>query len=119
MRSNITYHKEGDSLISNLVIKNDNKNHHIRKYGHLRLNYLKENKRGFYIELIMTWQLANHLSDVDKVATKIVSDTVKKLSEQGGINEELKATNQLEWVQAMNNIKNRAEKIIFKKLIYV
>ena len=119
MRNNTTYHKEGDYLIPNLIIKNDNKNHHIGKYGHLRLKYLKENKRGFYTELIMTGQLANHLSNIDGFATKIVSNTIKKLAEQEGINEELKATNQLEWVQAMNNIKNRAEEIIFKELIYV
>lgn len=118
MINNITYHKEGDYLIPDLTIKNDNKNYHIGKYGHLRLKYLKEHKKGFYTELIMIGQLANHLSDVDEVATKMVSDTVKKLAKQERINEELKATNQLEWVQAMNNIKNRAEEIVFKELIY-
>ena len=118
MRNNITYHKEGDYLIPNLTIENDSKNFHIGKYGHLRLKYLKEHKRGFYTELIMVGELQNHLSDVDEVATKMVSDSVKKLAEQEGINEELKATNQLEWVQAMNNIKNRAEEIVFKELIY-
>lgn len=119
MRNNITYYKEGDYLIPDLTIENDNKNYHIGKYGRLRLKYLKEDKRGFYTELIMVGQLANHLSDVDEVATKMVSATVKKLAEQEGINEELKATNQLDWVQAMNNIKNRAEEIMFKELIYV
>ena len=119
MRNNITYHKEGDYLIPNLTIENANKNYHIWKYGHLRLKYIKEHKKGFYTELIMVGQLANHLSDVDEVATKMVSATVKKLAEQEGINEELKATNQLEWVQDMSNIKNRAEKIMFKELIYV
>lgn len=118
MRNNIAYYKEGDYLLPNLTIENDNKKQHIGKYGHLRLKYLKENKRGFYTELIMAGQLANHLSDVDEVATKMVSDTVKKLAEQEGINEELKATNQFEWVQTMNNIKNRAEEIMFKELIY-
>lgn len=118
MRNNITYHKEGDYLIPDLTIENDNKNYHIGKYGHLRLKYLKEHKIGFYTELIMVGQLANHLSDVNEVATKMVSATVKKLAEQEGINEELKSTNQLEWVQAMNNIKNRAEEIMFKELIY-
>ena len=87
MRNNITYHKEGDYLIPDLTIENDNKNYHIGKYGHLRLKYLKEHKRGFYTELIMIGQLANHLSDVDKVATKMVSATVKKLAKQEGINE--------------------------------
>ncbi len=119
MRNDITYHKEGDYLIPDLTIENDNKNYHIGKYGYLRLKYLKEHKRGFYTELIMAGQLANHLSDVDEVASKMISDTIKKLAEKEGINEELKATNQMEWVQAMNNIKNRAEEIVFRELIYV
>ena len=118
MRNIITYHKEGDYLIPDLIIENNNKNQHIGKYGHLRLKYLKEHKRGFYTELIMVGELQNHLSDVDEVATKMVADTIKKLADQEGINEELKANNQLEWVQSMNNIKNRAEEIVFKELIY-
>ncbi len=118
MRNNITYHKEGDYLIPNLIIESNNKNQHIGKYGHLRLKYLKEHKRGFYTELLMVSELQNHLSDVDEVAIKMVSDTIKKLSKQEGITEELKANNQLEWVQAMNNIKNRAEEIVFKELLY-
>ena len=66
----------------------------------------------------MIGELQNHLSDVDDVATKMVLDTINKLAEQECINEELKATNQMEWVQAMNNIKNRAEEIVIKELIY-
>ncbi len=107
MKNDITYHKEGDYLIPDLTIENDNKNYHIGKYWHLRLKYLKEHKRVLYTELIIAGQLSNHLSDVDEVASKMISDTIKKLAE--GINEELKATNQMEWVQAMNNIENRAE----------
>lgn len=72
MKNNITYHKEEDYLIPNFTIENDNKNQHIGKYGHLRLKYLKEHKRRFYTELIMVGQLANHLSDVNEVATKMV-----------------------------------------------
>ena len=68
MRNNIIYHKEGDYLIPDLTIENDNKNYHIGKYGHLRLKYLKEHKRGFYSELIMIGQVANHLSDKFQVA---------------------------------------------------
>jgi hypothetical protein len=119
MKNNITYHKEGDYFIPDLAMKKDNKNYHIGKYGNLRLKFLKEHRRGFYTELMMVGELQNHLSDVDEVASKIVLDTIKKLAEQEGINEDLKATNQMEWVQAMNNIKNRAEEIVLKKLIYV
>ena len=116
----ITYHKEGDYLIPNLYIKNCNKsNYHIGKYGHLRLNYLKEYKRGYYTELMLTGKLSEHLASIDKDANKRVLDIVNKLAQAEGVNEELKQTNQMEWVQAMNNIKNRAEEIFFNELIYV
>ena len=115
----ITYHIEGDYLIPDLAIKNDNKDYHIGKYGHLKLKYLKEHKRGFYTELIMAGELQDHLFDVDEVASKMVLDTINKLAKQEGINEDLKANNQMEWVQTMNNIKNRAEEIVLNEIIYV
>lgn len=116
----ITYHKEGDYLIPDLYIKKCNKtNYRIGKYGHLRLNYLKEHKRALYTELMLTGKLPEHLASIDKDAKKRVSDIVNKLALAEGVNEELKQTNQMKWVQAMNNIKNKAEEVVFNELIYV
>ena len=115
----ITYHKAGDYFIPDLYIKNYTKSdYHIGKYGRLRLNYLKEHKRGYYTELMLTGELLEHLAGVDKDANKRVSDIIKKLAESEGIDENLKQFNQLEWVQAMNNIKNRAEETVLNELIY-
>ena len=120
MNNKITYHKEGDYLIPDLYIKNYKKsNYSIGKYGHLRLNFLKVHKHVFYTELMLTGKLSDHLSSIDESANKRVSDIVNKLAVAEGVNEELKQTNQMEWVQAMNNIKNRAEEIVFNELIYV
>ena len=47
-----------------------------------------------------------------------VKNLIKELAEQESVNEELKTNNQLEWVQRMNSIKNRAEEIVFNELIY-
>lgn len=66
----ITYHKGGDYLIPDLAIKNDNKYYHIGKYGNLRLNFIREYKRGFYTELNFKGELRNHLIDIDKQAKK-------------------------------------------------
>lgn len=107
-------------MIPDLYIKDFNKsNYHIGKYGHLRLSYLKEYKKGFYTELMLTGMLPDHLASIDKDANKIVSDIIKKLAESEGIDENLKQSNQMEWVQVMNNIKNRAEEVVFNELIYV
>ena len=119
MNNKITYRKEGDYLIPNLYIENNkNNNYSIGKYGRLRLNYLKEHKRVLYTELLLTGKLSKHLALIDEDAKKRVSDIVTKLAKTEGVNEDLKRTNQMEWVQAMNNIKNRAEETVLNELIY-
>ena len=79
---------------------------------------MKEYKRVLYTELLLTGKLSKHLSLIDEDAKKRVEDIVTKLARAEGVNEDLKQTNQMEWVQAMNNIKNRAEEVVLSELIY-
>ena len=116
---NITYHKEGDYLIPDLIMKKSNSTYNVGKYGHLRNNFLKEHKRGLYTELMINGTLTDHLIDIDKTATARVNNIVDKLAKVENVNEDLKSREQLEWVRCMNNIKNRAEEIVFSELIYV
>ena len=116
---NITYHKAGDYLIPDLIMKNSNSTYNVGKYGHLRNNFLKEHKRGLYTELMINGTLTDHLIDIDKTATARVNTIINKLAKAENVNEDLKSREQLAWVQAMNNIKNRAEEIVFNELIYV
>ena len=116
---NITYHKEGDYLIPDLIMKESNSTYNVGKYGHLRDNFLKEHKRGLYTELIINGTLTDHLIDIDKTATARVNNIINTLAEAENVNEDLKQSNQLEWVKCMNNIKNRAEEIVTSELIYV
>ena len=99
MRNNITYHKEGDYLIPNIVAPSNIKNFRLGKYGRLRLNYLKTNKKAEYMILQMENKLQKHLMDVDITATKRVNAIVKGLAKKENVTEELKANNQLEWVR--------------------
>lgn len=116
----ITYHKEGDYLVPDLYIKNYKKSDYsIGKYGRLRLNYLKGHKRCLYTELLISGTLKQHLIDIDETATKRIDFLIKQLAEAENVTEELKQNNQMEWVQAMNNIKNRAKEIVFNEIIYV
>lgn len=115
----ITYHREGDYLIPDLIIENCNNDYHIGKYGRLRLNFIKEHKKVLYTELMIKGTLSKHLADIEKAATSRIDLTVKKLAEAENVNEDLKSRDQLAWVQAMNNIKNRAEEIIYNEIIYV
>ena len=116
---NITYHKEGDYLIPDLIMQKSNSTYNVGKYGHLRNKFLKEHKKGLYTELMINGKLTDHLINIDKAATARVKNIVDKLAKAENVNEDLKQSNQLEWVGCMNNIKKRAEEIILNELIYV
>lgn len=114
----ITYHRVGDYLVPNLYLpKQPSKS--IGKYGMLRLNYLKEYKRGLYTELLISGTLKQHLIDIDENATDKVNQLIKQFAKSENIDENLKEHHQMEWVQAMNNIKNRAEEIVLNEFLYV
>lgn len=114
----ITYHREGDYLIPNLYLPKQPKGH-VGKYGHLRLEYLKNFKKGLYTELLLNGTLKQHLFEIDENAADKVNELIKQLAEHENVNENLKEHHQMEWVQAMNNIKNRAEEIVFNEILYV
>ena len=117
----ITYHKEGDYYIPNLYLAEDEyeKNYHIGKYGHLRLEYLKKHKRADYTIMLMDGTLRKHIVDTDKQAKARYDLLMKQMLEKNPIDEDLKDTNSLEWVSLMNNYKKCAEEIIYSELIYV
>ena len=116
---NIEYVKKGNYLLPNLVIENQNYGE-INKYGLLRLEYIKEHKKGLYQALLMKNKLTNHLLSVSNECEerlKTLMDNYIKTDEK--LSEKSKKNNQIEWVKLINNYKNTAEEIILKELIYV
>ena len=116
---NIEYTKVGDYLLPNLII--DNKNYEqINKYGYLRLDYIKEHKKGLYQSLLMKNELTNHLLSVSKDCENRYNILMNNYIEiDNKLSEKYKENNQIEWVQLMNNYKNMAEEIILRELICV
>ncbi|MBQ9314276.1 MAG: TnpV protein [Clostridia bacterium] len=114
----MTYHKEGDYLIPDLALKNQ-ENVVLCKYGRARLKYIKENKRGLYTELMMNGALSSYLKGIDERCNHIVNITIREMANENNVDEELKRTDQLKWVGLMNNFKNDAEEIVFNEIIYV
>lgn len=114
----ITYHKEGDYLIPDLALKNQ-ENVVLGKYGRARLKYIKENKRGLYTELMMNGALSSYLRGIDERCNHIINITVREMAKENHVDEELKRTDQLKWVGLMNNFKNAAEEIVYNEIIYV
>ena len=116
----ITYHKEGNYYIPNLYLEENYKNdYHIGKYGHLRLQYLKEHKKAEYTIMLMDGTLRKHIVDTDIQANERLEILMKQMLEKNPIDENLKDTDSLKWTGLMNNYKHSAEEIIFKELIYI
>ena len=88
------------------------------KWERLRLQYLRKCRRTLYTELQATDKLNEHLGEINEQADSMFSQLVKQLAEQQGITEELKAENQLLWVQQMNNVQNVDAEIVLNELIY-
>ena len=114
----ITYHQEGDYLIPDLVIKKDRRHYQIGKYGYLRLDFLKNHKRGLYCELNLKNELDKHLIKVDKEANERVNIIIDQLAKKENVSIYPDGKEPLAWTQKMNNIKNRVEEIVLNEIIY-
>ena len=120
MSYEITYTKKNDYYIPNLVLpKSKYSDYKLGKYGRMRARYLKEHKKTEYAILLIDGKLDEHLYNTDIECKERFDLLMKQFAEKENITEELKATNQIEWVQKMNSIKNSVEEIIFKELIYI
>ena len=111
-----TYRQEGGYLLPNVEAPESPA---IGIWGQRRLQYLRTNKNVLYMTMLMSGKLKNHLEEVDKSAEEMFDQLTMQLKAQEGVNEELKANNQMEWVQRMNNIRNHAAEIVYKELIYI
>lgn len=116
----ITYHKEEDFFIPDLYLeKEDYENDYIiGKYGHLRLEYLRNYRKAEYTIMFMNKTLRKHIVETDKQAKRKFEILMKQMLKKNPIDENLKNTNPLEWTGLMNNYKHIVDKIIFKELIY-
>ena len=87
-------------------------------WGRLHQAYLWMCRPGFYSELVLSCKLHTYLADLNEQATERCSLIIEQMAEAEGVDEALKASDQILWVQSMNSIRSRAEEIIKHELIY-
>ena len=113
-----TYRQEGEYLIPNLTLPNGS-DYEIGKYGRMRLAYLKEYRKILYTNYITEGTLSKHLSEIDQACNERMENLVPAMAKQEGATEAHKAEDQMEWVCLMNSIRNRAEEIILREVVFV
>ena len=112
-----TYTQVGDYFLPDLILPEE-ETKPVGVWGQRHKHYLKEHKRTTYITLLTSGKLNSYLADIDKQAEEMFSRLVKQMTEREGVTEQLKADNQFEWVQRMNNIRSMAMEIVNTNLIY-
>lgn len=91
----------------------------IGRWGHQRLQYIRDCKKEFYNDLVLSGTLKQHLAEVDQQAERIIEFTVTGMAQREGTDEALKAKDPMHWVGLMNNYRSCAEEIVCSELIYV
>ena len=112
-----TYTKVGDYYIPNIAVP-DTKKYNIGKYGRLHARFIRENRPCFYSMKMLDGTWFEYLEEIDTSAREMIDKIIKDLVIQRSVTEELKATDQLAWVSAMQQIKHTAEEIVYNDLIF-
>ena len=112
-----TYTLGADGIYYPNLVSTDEEPHY-GKYGMMRKTYLKEHRPAMYSLYILEDRLVEHLNLVDDEAQERIDVLMRQMMEKQGITEEMKAHDQMEWVRAVNNIRNAAEEIVHNEIIY-
>ena len=117
MATKITYTKQGDYLLPDLKLPEQPKVE-IGIWGKRNLRNLEKHHPIIYTNLLTSCKLTAYLADIDEQAEDMFFRLVNQLTKKEGVTEQLKADNQLLWVQQMDNIRNRVTEIINNELIF-
>ena len=112
----LTYTLVGDYYIPNIALPEENRP--IGKWGRMHREYLKEHHLILFNDLALSGQLWTYLADLNEQAQERLSLIIEQMKASEGVTEELKTADQMAWVGAMNSIRNRAEEIILREMIY-
>ena len=113
-----TYTQVGDYMLPDLLPAEEEKEANIGVWAMRHKRYLKQNHKVLYYNLLTSGKLNSYLADIEQQVQDLFSRLVNDLAEKENVTEELKATDQMLWVQKMNNIRNRATEIVNAELIY-
>ena len=115
-RNSLWYSLCGDYYVPELAIPEENRP--IGRWGRLHRDYLEQHHPIRFNDLVLSGQLWTCLADLNEQAQERLSLIIEQMKASEGVTEELKAADQMAWVGAMNSIRNRAEEIILREMIY-
>ena len=113
----IHYTLHGDYYFPDLDLP-DSPRQTIGQYGRMRKAYLEEHRPGLYEWLLLSGKLYDHLAETDQVCRDRMERMIAQMAEAEGINEKMKASDQLRWISQMNSIRHRVEEMLLAELVF-
>lgn len=114
-----TYTQVGDYMLPDLLPAEEEKEANIGIWAMRHKRYLKQHHKVLYYNLLTRGKLNSYLEDIEQQAQQLFLRLVNDLAEKENVTEKLKATDQMEWVRKMNNIRARATEIVNAELVFV
>ena len=114
----LTYTKVGDYYFPNLVLDGEDDETPLGKYGLLRQTFLQEHHHGTYTSMLLTGRLMPHLREIDRQAQEQVDRIVEELKRAHGVDEVMKARDQMGWLGAVNSFIQQAEEVVLAEIVY-
>ena len=118
MSNKIQYRRVGDYLIPNLKLPPDEARVTLGKWGMMHKDYLEKHKKVFFSLLLGQGKLYQHCADVENQARDMYDTLIEQMKEAEGVTEQLKEENQLEWIQRIGNIQQRATEVVSNEIIF-
>ncbi len=116
-QTGISYTLVGDYYLPDLALPEE-KQSDIGRFGLMRRHYLKKYRKGLFAALLTSGKLNGHLYEIDQTANQRLERLSQQMTKAEGVTEQLKAENQMLWIQRMTSIRNRVEEMIREELIY-
>ena len=112
----ITYIKTGDYYIPDLKLPEEHRS--IGRWGRMHRDYLKEHRPVVFNQLVLSGILWSYLADINEQAQQRLEVMIRQMMITEGVAEELKGSNQIEWVQRMNNIRSSTYEVVLNEVIF-
>lgn len=112
----LTYTRYGDYFVPNISLNDECRP--ISRWGRMHREYIKEHRPALYTQLCLSGELWTYLADLNEQTQSSLGLIIEQLKAAEGVTEDSKVVDQMAWVGAMNNIRNRAEEIVKNELIY-
>ncbi len=112
-----TYTMQGDYCLPDLTLPTEGERT-IGVWGQRRLRYLKQHHKILYYNLLTSGKLRSHLADIEEEAQSLFLRLLKEYAGREGVTEQLKATDQIKWVQRMNSIRERVMETVYSDVVF-